>query len=205
MTTRSRSEHSENGIDKDNEDSDERISLADSDFGGSVATSVSSGSSNNEKDDLEMFSGNNFVSLDPQREAEEGIEEDNIIDTSIDGRTHRRAAKSDLERRKRNTEASARFRIKRRLKEHEMSERLSKMWSHISEMKIKVKTLEMENQCLKRMLLGDTGMAVPRDGVERSTRTGKALDKLSLSSLSNYELLNLIKQKTSESFKITSI
>ena len=105
---------------------------------------------------------------------------------------------SDEERRKRNTEASARFRIKRRMREQEMSERLKKIRAHIAELKVKEKTLSMENECLKRMLLGDAAIGA-------SLASNNASSGLNIDSMSNYQLLNLMRQKSSEGFRITTV
>ncbi len=105
---------------------------------------------------------------------------------------------SDEERRKRNTEASARFRIKRRMREQEMSERLTKIRAHIAELKVKEKTLSMENECLKRMLLGDAAVGAMLTSKDASTQP--AID-----TMSNYQLLNLMRQKSGEGFRITTV
>ncbi|VEU23281.1 DEKNAAC104409 [Brettanomyces naardenensis] len=141
--------------------------------------------------------------IEVKREAELGDSTDN--DSTDEGHSRkRRRTTSETERRRRNTEASARFRIKRRQKEQEMSERFSTLNNHISDLRIQVKTLEMENDCLKRMLLGGDGRkddAVPRGSEEIS----KTIGGLSIGSLTNYQLLALIKEKSNERFKITSI
>lgn len=105
---------------------------------------------------------------------------------------------SDEERRKRNTEASARFRIKRRMREQEMSERLTKIRAHIAELKVKEKTLSMENECLKRMLLGDAAVGAMLTSKDASAQP--AID-----TMSNYQLLNLMRQKSGEGFRITTV
>lgn len=57
------------------------------------------------------------------------------------------------DKRKRNTAASARFRIKKKLKEQEMEQRSKEMQEKVSNLEKKLKTLEMENKCLKNLIL----------------------------------------------------
>lgn len=56
------------------------------------------------------------------------------------------------ERRRRNTAASARFRIKKKLKEQQMEQRTKELREKLLDMEKKIKTLEMENKCLKNLL-----------------------------------------------------
>lgn len=56
------------------------------------------------------------------------------------------------ERRRRNTAASARFRIKKKLKEQQMEQRSKELREKLLDMEKKIKTLEMENKCLKNLL-----------------------------------------------------
>ncbi|CCE86388.1 Piso0_004874 [Millerozyma farinosa CBS 7064] len=55
------------------------------------------------------------------------------------------------ERRRRNTAASARFRIKKKLKEQQMEQRSKELREKLLDMEKKIKTLEMENKCLKNL------------------------------------------------------
>jgi hypothetical protein len=57
------------------------------------------------------------------------------------------------DKRKRNTAASARFRIKKKLKEQEMEQRSKEMHEKVSNLEKKLKTLEMENKCLRNLIL----------------------------------------------------
>lgn len=56
-------------------------------------------------------------------------------------------------KRKRNTAASARFRIKKKLKEKQMEEHTRQLEDKLSTLEKKLKTLEMENKCLKKLIL----------------------------------------------------
>lgn len=55
-------------------------------------------------------------------------------------------------KRKRNTAASARFRVKKKLKEKEMMEHTKALQDKLAALEKKVKLLEMENKCLKQMV-----------------------------------------------------
>lgn len=57
------------------------------------------------------------------------------------------------DKRKRNTEASARFRIKKKQKEQDMERRSKDLRERVGSLEKKLKTLEMENKCLKQLIL----------------------------------------------------
>ncbi|ABN65892.1 predicted protein [Scheffersomyces stipitis CBS 6054] len=57
------------------------------------------------------------------------------------------------DKRKRNTAASARFRIKKKLKEQEMEQKSKELQDRLLALEKKLKTLEMENKCLKNLIL----------------------------------------------------
>ncbi|ODV85964.1 hypothetical protein CANARDRAFT_7323 [[Candida] arabinofermentans NRRL YB-2248] len=96
-----------------------------------------------------------------------------------------------IEKRRRNTLASARFRIKKKQREREMAMNFKFIHERITSLKVKIKTLEMENKCLKEMLLNNNS--------EQSN------GGLFAQSTSNYELLKILKQHSGDSFKITSV
>lgn len=56
-------------------------------------------------------------------------------------------------KRKRNTAASARFRVKKKLKEKQMEEQARELQERLNALEKKLKTLEMENKCLKQLIL----------------------------------------------------
>lgn len=57
------------------------------------------------------------------------------------------------EKRKRNTEASARFRIKKKMKEQEMERQQKELRERMAALEKTIKTLDMENKCLKQLIL----------------------------------------------------
>jgi len=57
------------------------------------------------------------------------------------------------DKRKRNTAASARFRIKKKMKEQEMEQKSKELQDRVMALEKKLKTLEMENKCLKNLIL----------------------------------------------------
>lgn len=208
LSNRMMETHDEDGDDEEN------LTLEDFDFGSNIQNGSEIKSENSAAGDLSLFSDNHFVVLDSannnQEHEERNRESPTITESSSNsspesGKSRRRkkaGSISDEERKRRNTEASARFRIKRRLKEQEVANKVTKMRTHISGLKIKVKTLEMENNCLKRMLLGASPDSTPNYKSESVPKVDD--DKTSLGSLTNYELLKLIRQKSNEGFKITS-
>ncbi|CCE85582.1 Piso0_005192 [Millerozyma farinosa CBS 7064] len=60
---------------------------------------------------------------------------------------------SDLDKRRRNTAASARFRIKKKLKERQMESEISTLNDHIKKSESKIQQLEMENKLLKNLII----------------------------------------------------
>lgn len=69
-----------------------------------------------------------------------------------DGRNTIRPA-TEYDKRRRNTEASARFRIKRKLKEKEMGNRMMQLDELINKFEAKIAELEMENRLLKNLII----------------------------------------------------
>lgn len=105
------------------------------------------------------------------------------------------------ERRRRNTEASARFRVKRRMRVQAMEKQQMELIRKIEDLEVQVKTLEMENECLKQMLLGKSS----KDGSSGTAGDSRAEGSLgvALGSVSNLELLDLLRKKSGDSFRIT--
>ncbi|CCG24926.1 Met28 bZIP domain-containing protein [Candida orthopsilosis Co 90-125] len=63
------------------------------------------------------------------------------------------SSQSSLEdKKKRNTAASARFRIKKKLKEQEMERKAKELEEKVAILEKKLKTMEMENKCLKSII-----------------------------------------------------
>ncbi|ODQ81120.1 hypothetical protein BABINDRAFT_160523 [Babjeviella inositovora NRRL Y-12698] len=63
---------------------------------------------------------------------------------------------SESDKKRRNTAASARFRIKKKMREQEMDKQAKELSEKVAFLQTKVKTLEMENQCLKSLVLQKT-------------------------------------------------
>jgi len=63
------------------------------------------------------------------------------------------APHSEVDKKKRNTAASARFRIKKKLKEQEMERTLKQLTEKVSLYNSKIAKLEMENKCLKSLII----------------------------------------------------
>lgn len=60
---------------------------------------------------------------------------------------------TDVDKRKRNTAASARFRIKKKLKEKEMETKIEQLDEMIKNFELKISELEMENRLLKNLII----------------------------------------------------
>lgn len=60
---------------------------------------------------------------------------------------------SEGDKKKRNTAASARFRIKKKLKEQEMERTLKNLNEKVALYNAKIQKLEMENKCLKSLII----------------------------------------------------
>lgn len=62
-------------------------------------------------------------------------------------------SETELYKRQRNTAASARFRVKRKLKEQQMEEKIESLQEVIKSFEGKIKTLELENKLLKNIII----------------------------------------------------
>mmetsp|Transcript_9268 Transcript_9268/g.9173 ORF Transcript_9268/g.9173 Transcript_9268/m.9173 type:complete len:190 (+) Transcript_9268:68-637(+) len=76
-----------------------------------------------------------------QFEQEQTIEQQSPSDPSVE------------DKRKRNTAASARFRIKKKMKEQQMQQKSKELQDRVIGLEKKLKTLEMENKCLKNLIV----------------------------------------------------
>ena len=72
---------------------------------------------------------------------------------SISGGSNGNNAYNELDKRKRNTAASARFRIKKKMREKEMEIKIQQLDDLIKEFEIKITELEMENRLLKNLII----------------------------------------------------
>lgn len=59
-------------------------------------------------------------------------------------------------KRRRNTAASARFRVKKKLKEKQMEEHARNLQDRLGQLEKKLRTLEMENKCLRQLIVEKT-------------------------------------------------
>lgn len=60
---------------------------------------------------------------------------------------------NELDKRRRNTAASARFRIKKKLKEKQMEDKINNLQELIKNFENKIQTLELENKLLKNLIM----------------------------------------------------
>lgn len=115
-----------------------------------------------DSNDLDLFSQVEFFDLDV-------FSQDSVLPNKKDvTATTTGAAKQEVEKavkqtktklsspddkRKRNTAASARFRIKKKLKEQQMEENAQRLEEKVVLLEKQLKSLEMENKCLKNLIL----------------------------------------------------
>ncbi|KAK6460974.1 hypothetical protein DFJ63DRAFT_314771 [Scheffersomyces coipomensis] len=104
---------------------------------------------------LNSTDGLDFLDFNPhQSPLKQETPSTNQTDTVIEESHHfvaELAANED--KRKRNTAASARFRIKKKLKEQEMEQKSKELQDKVLGLEKRLKTLEMENKCLKNLIL----------------------------------------------------
>lgn len=60
---------------------------------------------------------------------------------------------TELDKRRRNTAASARFRIKKKMKEKQMELRIVELNSTVKDFELKISRLEMENKLLRNLII----------------------------------------------------
>ena len=115
---------------------------------GNVSPTLSSNTSTS-PNDLYLFSQSEFLDLDVfarDSAAPLGVYgEDNEQDMGPNSNS------SDMKR-KRNTAASARFRIKKKMKEQQMIQQSKDLQEKVQALEKKLKTVEMENKCLKSLI-----------------------------------------------------
>lgn len=81
------------------------------------------------------------------------VSQDDLLHAASNGNGNLPTEDLNEIKRKRNTAASARFRIKKKLKEKQMEQQASELRDRLSLLEKKLKTLEMENKCLKQLLI----------------------------------------------------
>lgn len=107
-----------------------------------------------DSNDLDLFSQVEFFDLDvfsqdlplPNKETSKPV-----VD-KVTKQTKGKLSSPD-DKRKRNTAASARFRVKKKLKEQQMEENAQRLEEKVVLLEKQLKTLEMENKCLKNLIL----------------------------------------------------
>lgn len=82
-----------------------------------------------------------------------GIENDSSSASSSATVTPNFSSLPNLDKRRRNTAASARFRIKKKLKEKHMEDKISKLNELVKSFENKISNLEMENKLLKNLII----------------------------------------------------
>lgn len=119
------------------------------------------GVSPNMNNDLDLFSKDDFYNLDFKTDLKAINEPVNDYDFHAN-QTQLPSPSSDIQgtvsaanedKRKRNTAASARFRIKKKLKEQQMEQKAKELQDKVNSLEKKLLTVEMENKCLKSLIL----------------------------------------------------
>lgn len=106
--------------------------------------------------DLDLFADTNFLTYDlngplkekplEQEQALPVVKQENVETVPVD--------ESVLtDKRKRNTAASARFRIKKKMKEQQMESQLKNLQDKVASLELSLKQYQMENKCLKSLIL----------------------------------------------------
>lgn len=111
--------------------------------------------------DLDLFTKDDFYNLDfnadlktinePVDNFDIQPKQTQLPSPSSDNQLPTSSANED--KRKRNTAASARFRIKKKLKEQQMEQKARELQDKVTSLEKKLMTVEMENKCLKSLIL----------------------------------------------------
>lgn len=137
--------------------------------------------SENSSNDLDLFSQSEFFDLDvfakdsvlPSKQQQYNIKQEQEQDIgllfdlpsesqenvqsvqvpAVEKETVESSESSLEDKRKRNTAASARFRIKKKMKEQQMQQKSKELQEKVMVLEKKLKTLEMENKCLKNLIV----------------------------------------------------
>lgn len=129
---------------------------------GNISPSISShtGTSPN---DLYLFSQSEFLDLDVFASDSAATGKEVMVKTESSGallgdlldenepEMGANSNSSDMKR-KRNTAASARFRVKKKMKEQQMIQQTKDLQEKVQALEKKLKTVEMENKCLKSLI-----------------------------------------------------
>lgn len=105
-----------------------------------------------QQQDFDIFglAAGDFLSLEAAPN-QDGVPVKPVVQSPLPGGLLANGVVSE-DKRKRNTAASARFRIKKKMKEQEMERRSKELEEKVAALEKKLKQLEMENKCLKTMI-----------------------------------------------------
>lgn len=155
----------------------------------------------NENDEYKHDSDNNINTdnddyCDNIEEEEEGevhvkVEEEENIENAGDTLT---SVLADNERRRRNIEASIRFRVRKKNKIIQLENQINSENSKIEKFKINLHRLEIENACLRKMLLGNWNPKNDNISDNNFSNDSNLLSSAISNSKSNFEILQLLKQ-----------
>ncbi|GMM31829.1 hypothetical protein DAMA08_045740 [Martiniozyma asiatica (nom. inval.)] len=99
----------------------------------------------------------------------------------------------DPSKRRKNTEASARFRLKRKQRAMSLMSAIEAESVKIEDFKNKMRQLEIENDCLKKIIIGKPTTISGLD-LNVTVREKKEVIGSKINSMSNYELLKYLKK-----------
>ena len=88
-----------------------------------------------------------LLNLDESQESPMSLEQEQAFEQQSPSES------SVEDKRKRNTAASARFRINKKMKEQQMQQKSKELQDRVTGLEKKLKTLEMENKCLKNLIV----------------------------------------------------
>jgi len=154
--------------------------------------------------DLSLFTNNQFFDLDvfadgvtelkpevvdPSPQNDISVSQTPIL--SVESSPDNKVQKPLDDKRRRNTAASARFRMKKKQKGKEMEEKAKQLTETVERLNQRIRTLEMENKCLKNLM--------SQRGAIEDTKDSSAdpISKIA-GSTSNYELLKLLKSNSND-------
>lgn len=128
--------------------------------------------------------------IEEEEEADVEIEEEENIENPGDNTS----ILNEDERRRRNIEASIRFRVRRKNKIIQLENQIISENNKIEEFKIDLHKLEIENVCLRKMLLGNWNPQDDNISDNNFSNDSNLLSSAINNSKSNFEILQLLKQ-----------
>lgn len=151
-------------------------------------------SNNDDNDDYGENEYENEIDNLDDHEHNEEIEDNDALNISTNTNNN-----LDEEKRRKNLEASIRFRIKRKNRLNHLQNQIKIEDGKIEDFKTKLHKLEIENACLRKMLLGNWDPKCNSSNSENSFSNDSNLLNSTVNNIStNSELLQLLK-KTSTS------